>query len=170
VLFRSERARARSLLELLTEARANLREGVDKALLEQSDKLTQQLNAKAQRQLQLTAQRGNAAQLQTLKQEISALEDESNQVEARIRQSNPHYAALTQPQPLSLPEIQQQLDADSLLLEYALGEERSWLWAITKTSITSVPLPKRAQIESAALQMRDLLIVRSQRPRGETAR
>lgn len=166
----SERARARSLLELLTEARANLRAGVDKALLEQSDKLTQQLNAKAQRQLQLTAQRGNAAQLQTLKQEISALEDESNQVEARIRQSNPHYAALTQPQPLSLPEIQQQLDADSLLLEYALGEERSWLWAITKTSITSVPLPKRAQIESAALQMRDLLIVRSQRPRGETAR
>ena len=166
----SERARARSLVELLTEARANLRAGVDKALLERADKLTQQLNAKAQRQLQLTAQRGNATQLQTLKQEISALEDEYNQVEVAIRQSNPHYAGLTQPQPLSLPEIQQQLDADSLLLEYSLGEERSWLWAVTKNSIASFPLPKRAQIESAALQFRDLLIVRSQRQRGETAR
>ncbi len=166
----SERARARSLVELLTEARANLRAGIDKALLEQSNKLIQQLNAKAQRQLQLTAQRSNAAQLQTLKQEISALEDEYNQVEARIRQSNPQYAALTQPQPLSLTAIQQQLDADSLLLEYSLGEERSWLWAVTKNSITSFPLPKRAQIEQAALQFRDLLTARSQRQRGETTR
>lgn len=166
----SERARARSLLEMLTEARTNLREGVDPALLAQADKLTQQLNAKAQRQLQLTAQRGNEAALRELKREISALEDEYNQLEVALRQSNPHYAALTQPPPLSLPEIQQQLDANSLLLEYALGEERSWLWAVTKNSIASFALPKRAEIEQAAMQARDSLGSRSQRPRGETAR
>jgi CHAT domain-containing protein len=163
----SERSRARSLLELLTEARANLRSGGDAELLAREQSLAQQLNAKAQRQLQLTAQRSPAAQLQTLKQEISALEDEYNQVEAAIRQRSPRYAA---PQPLSLREIQAQLDADSLLLEYALGTERSWLWAVTKTSITSFALPKRAQIEAVARQAHQAVLARGQRQRGETAR
>ena len=166
----SERARARSLVELLTEARANIRVGVDATLLAREQTLAQQLNAKAQRQLQLTAQRNNEAQVQTLKREISALEDEYNQVEVAIRQSSPRYAALTQPQPLSLSEIQAQLDPDSLLLEYALGTERSWVWAVTKDSITSFALPGRAQIETVALQVRAALLARGQRQRGETAR
>src|SRR5262249_56820402 len=41
----SERARARSLLELLTEARADIRQGVDPALLERERSLFGQLNA-----------------------------------------------------------------------------------------------------------------------------
>ncbi len=166
----SERARARSLLEMLAESRANLREGVDKALLERADNLTQQLNAAAQRQLQLTSQRANDSSLRELKREISALEDDYNQVEVAIRKDNPHYDALTQPQPLNLAAIQQQLSDDSLLLEYSLGEERSWLWAITKNSLASFVLPKRTEIEQAAIQVRDLLIVRGQRQRGETVR
>ncbi len=166
----SEHARARGLVELLAEAHANIRAGVETALLESSEKLQQQLNVKAQRQLQLTAKRGNEAQLKELRQEISGLEDEYNQVEATIRKTSPRYAALTQPQPLNLKEIQQQLDENSLLLEYSLGEERSWLWAITKNSSASFALPKRGEIEQAALQVRDLLIVRSQNQRGETAR
>src|SRR6185503_742189 len=68
-------------------------------------------------------------------------------VERRIK--SPHYADLTMPQPLSLSQIQQQvLDSDTLLLEYALGDERSYLWAVTKTSITGHLLPRRAEIES----------------------
>ena len=43
----SERARARSLLETLGEARANIRQGVDPALLERERHLPQQLSAKA---------------------------------------------------------------------------------------------------------------------------
>ena len=45
------------------------------------------------------------------------------------------------------------LDPDTLLLEYALGEERSYVWAVTPTSITSYELPKRAEIEEAARQV-----------------
>jgi CHAT domain-containing protein/predicted negative regulator of RcsB-dependent stress response len=61
-------------------------------------------------------------------------------------------------QPRSLAEIQQQiLDDNTLLLEYALGEERSYLWAVTKTSITSYELPKRAEIEATARQFYRLL-------------
>jgi hypothetical protein len=34
-----------------------------------------------------------------------------------------------------------------MLLEYSLGEERSYLWAVTKTGITSYELPKREEMK-----------------------
>jgi CHAT domain-containing protein len=165
----SERARARSLLELLTESRVDIRQGVDAALLERERNLAQRLNAKAQRQLQLTGQRNSEAQLAEIKKEISAIEDEYNQVEAAIRKNSPRYSAITQPEPLGLKEIQQQALGDGvLLLEYALGEERSYLWAVTNDSITSYELPGREQINKAARQVTELLTARSLRKRGET--
>ena len=69
--------------------------------------------------------------------EIENLTNEYQQVETQIRQTSPRYAALTQPQPLTLKEIQMQvLDADTLLLEYSLGEERSYLYGITHSALT----------------------------------
>ena len=78
--------------------------------------------------------------------------------------------ALTQPQPLTLGEIQRQaLDADTLLLEYSLGAERSFLWAVTPTSATSYELPKREAIEAAARRVYELLSDTSG-VRGQAAR
>jgi CHAT domain-containing protein len=161
----SERARARSLLELLVESRVDVREGVDATLLERERYLTRQLNAKGTRQLELGA---NSPQLAPLKQEISQLENEFEMVRAAIRKDNPHYDALVQPQPLTLAEIQQQLDDDTLLLEYKLGDERSWLWAITNRTMKTYELPKREQIELAAARFRQHLTARSLARKGET--
>jgi CHAT domain-containing protein/Tfp pilus assembly protein PilF len=86
----SERARARGLLELLAEARADLREGVDPKLLER---------------------------------EFS---------------------------PLSVAGIQELVGANTLLLEYSLADEHSFLWAVTPTSVTAHVLPERSAIEAAA--------------------
>jgi CHAT domain-containing protein len=84
--------------------------------------------------------------------------------------ASPRYAALTQPQSLSAAEIQQQiLDKDTMLLEYALGTERSWLWAVTPETITSYELPKRDEIETAARRVYELLTARNRREAGETA-
>src|SRR5262245_3230539 len=160
----SERARVRSLLELLTEARADIRQGIDPALLERERSLHHQLNARGERQTRLLSGKHTEEQAMAIKKEIDNLTDEFRQVQAQIRQSSPRYAALTQPAPLSLKEIQERvLDDDSLLLEYALGEERSYLWAVTPTSITSYELPKRAEIEAAAKRAYDLLLVSNQR-------
>ncbi len=160
----SERRRARSLLDLLTEARADVRQGVDAALLERERILGRQLNDRAQR----LTQAATPAQAAALKREISQLETEYERAQAAIRKSSPHYAALTQPQPLKLKEIQQQLDADTLLLEYALGPERSYLWAITKDSLASYELPKEEEIKQSALQVYELLTARSTNKRSET--
>lgn len=157
----SERGRARSLTEMLAEAHVDILQGVSADLVKKEREVRQSLNAKAQRRIQLTAQKGNQQEIETLDKEISALEDEHQQVQAAIRQTSPQYAALTQPQPLGLKEIQQQLDQNTILLEYALGEERSYVWAVTQSSLKSYVLPKRAEIQQSAEQVYGSLRARS---------
>ncbi|NEU74237.1 tetratricopeptide repeat protein [Hassallia byssoidea VB512170] len=144
----SERARARSLVELLNEANADIRQGVDPKLLELERNLHTKLDATEKRQIELSSKQNT----ETLQKEIVTLLEQYQQVKAQIRATSPRYAALTQPQPLTLAQQQQLLDNDTLLLEYSLGEERSYLWAVSKTSITSYELPKRAEIEVTAKQ------------------
>ncbi|MGH9904475.1 MAG: tetratricopeptide repeat protein, partial [Pyrinomonadaceae bacterium] len=165
----SERARARSLLEMLAESHADIRKGVNTELLERERSLTQQLNGKAQRQIQMLGQKGSQDRLAELNKEISALEDEYRQVQASIRESSPAYAALTQPQPVTLKEIQQQLDPNTLLLEYSLGDQRSYLWAVTANSIKSYELPKRELIQKSAREFYELLTTRGNSVPGEAA-
>ncbi len=157
----SERGRARSLLEQMSEARIDIRQGVDAALIEKERDLVRVLNAKAQREMQLKARKGSADEIALLQREISTLEDEYQQVQAAIRKSSPQYSALTQPQPLDLKGIQQQLDADTVLLQYALGEERSYVWAVTQNSLQAFVLPKRADVEAVAREVYESLVARS---------
>lgn len=162
-LHANERARARSLLEILTEARAQIRQGVDPALLESERSTQQQLNIRAERQVRLLSGKHTAEQEATARKEVEALLSSYRDVQAQIRTRSPRYAALTQPQPLTLKEVQEQvLDDDTLLLEYAMGDERSYLWAVTPTSISAFALPKRAEIELAARRVYDLITARNQ--------
>ncbi|HZS07353.1 MAG TPA: CHAT domain-containing protein [Blastocatellia bacterium] len=165
----SERARARGLLELLAENRADIRQGVSPELLERERALQQSLDAKATAQTRLLGVKHTAEQAAAAAREIEALAAEYEQVQAQIRQTSPRYAALTQPVPLNLKEIRAgALDPDTLLLEYALGEEKSYLWAVTPTSVESFELPKRAEIETVARRVCELLSARNQHIPNET--
>jgi tetratricopeptide (TPR) repeat protein len=122
----SERSRARGLIELLTEARADIRKGVDPKLLAEEQRLQVLVNVKAKSLQELPGNKEEQAA--ALRKEIDNLLTQQKELETKIRTSSPKYAALQYPQPLKLPQIQQQLDKDTLLLEYSLGEERSYLW------------------------------------------
>ena len=157
----SERGRARSLIELLNEAKVDIRHGVSPDLVRRERELSQALNAKAQRQIQLTVQKGSREEIATLNSEISNLEDGYQQLQAAIRKNSPGYAALTQPEPLGLKGIQRQLDADTVLLEYSLGDERSYLWCVSSSSLKTYELPKRTEIERVARDVYEALTARS---------
>lgn len=146
----AERARARSIVDALASIRADIREGVDTVLLEREDRLRQVLNAKAEAQAGLLIGPHTEQQAAASEKELSDALTEFQIVESQIRRTSPRYAALTQLQRLSLTEIQEMLDKDSLLLEYSLGTERSYLWAVTSDSIRSYELPKSAEIERSA--------------------
>jgi CHAT domain-containing protein/tetratricopeptide (TPR) repeat protein len=159
----NERARARSMLELLAQAHVNVREGVAPALLEQERSLQQRLSSQVEKRMRLLSGSHTDEQAEATNREAEGLKTELSEVEARIRATGPRYAALTQPQPLQLSQIQQELDSDTVLLEYALGKERSFLWAVTRTSITSHELPGRLEVETAARRVYDLLTERNRR-------
>ncbi|GAB1542004.1 hypothetical protein NUACC21_46770 [Scytonema sp. NUACC21] len=154
----SESTRARTLLEILAEAKVDIRQGVKASLLEQERELRSQFDALEQHRAKLLSEHNNEQQMQTLEKDIEVLLEKYQQLQTKIRTTSPRYAALTQPKPLTLAEIQTSvLDENTLLLEYSLGKERSYLWAVTKTSITSYELPKRADIEALAQQFYYLL-------------
>src|SRR5262249_14007808 len=68
------------------------------------------------------------------------------------------------PQPINAQEIQSQLlDADTMLLEFSLGDKRSYLWAVTTTSINSYELPPRDEIEKAAQDLYKLIVTRAEK-------
>jgi CHAT domain-containing protein/Tfp pilus assembly protein PilF len=166
-LAASERARARSLIDLLAEARADIRQGVDEALLSRERSFGQQLDAAAERQARLLSGKHTREEAAALDKELAALTNAYEEVRNQIKAQGPRYAALTQVQPLAIADVQKLLDDRTLLLEYALGDERSYLWAVTRTSLTSYELPKRPDVERAARLVYDDLRARQSRP-GET--
>lgn len=131
----SESARARSLLDSLGESRLDIRQGVDAELLERERSLRATLRVRAQ---------APQAEAQKLLAEFRELE---NQIRAR----SPRYASLMQPEPISVAGIRDRiLDNNTAIVEYALGEARSYVWALTREGLTSAELPARAAVERAA--------------------
>ncbi|WP_052754573.1 CHAT domain-containing protein [Calothrix sp. 336/3] len=74
------------------------------------------------------------------------------------KDSNSHKRTVGRIRPAKLSEIQNQLlDQKTLLLEYFLGEEKSFLWVVSKKSIETYSLPKRSTIEAKTKQFYELL-------------
>lgn len=149
-----ERSRGRTLLEMLAEAHLDIRKGVDPLLLERERVLREKLVARTNFQLRLLNGDHSEAQAAATKKEIEDVLTEYQQTQGQIRTSSPSYAALTQPRPLSAGEVQRSLlDEKTVLLEYSLGEERSYVWAVTSTSLKGYALPGRARIEGLAASL-----------------
>ncbi|MBZ5512188.1 MAG: CHAT domain-containing protein [Acidobacteriia bacterium] len=156
-----ERAKARGLLDLLSEAKVDLRQGVNPELLQREIHLRQLLEEKQTAEIRLLASGDGGEPARELQKELEALRTEYQQVEAQIRAGSPHYAALTQPQPLGVSAIQKQvLDPDTVLLEYAMGQQRSYLWAVTTSGLTSFELAGRGEIETLAVRLYRTIIGR----------
>jgi CHAT domain-containing protein len=165
----NEKFRARSLLDRISEARAKIREGVDPGLLKREQDLRGQLTNASDTLQRLARDKNNEGQVARLKKDVDKLIAAIEGVHAEIRQKSPRYANLTQPKSLSVPEIKQLLDDNTILLEYALGKERSFLWIVSKTGMASFELPKREIIEAQARQLYEALTVRAKRRSKETA-
>ena len=158
----SETARARTLLEQLTEASKEIRHGVEPALLESERSVGESIAKKAANQIKLLSGKHTEEEANAVAKELATLTADYEQIQARIRESSPQYAALVQPAPLKIDEIQQRvLDADTLLLQYSLGQETSYLWAVTPESIKTYELPKRSIIEPLARRAYELLTARN---------
>jgi CHAT domain-containing protein/tetratricopeptide (TPR) repeat protein len=164
----AERGRARSLLDVLGESSMEIRRGVDTARLLRERELQRLIADKADRQTQQLNRKHSPEEEAAAGRELDILTTELEQVQSQIREASPRYAAWTRPAALRLQEIQSKvLDEDTVLLEYELGSERSFLWAVTPSSIETFELRPRAEIEAMASHVYELLSARSAIPSGD---
>ena len=165
-----ERARARALLETLSESRTVLPSGAESGLLEKERSLRELIEGKREVQVAVLSKSHTNKAALTIQNEIDELLTQYGEVEGEIRAKSPHYASLTQPKALGLKAIQQLLEDDTLLLEFWLGKDCSYGWAVTRNALTTVTLPKADEITKAARRMHEVITERSRRIRGESDR
>lgn len=156
----NEKRRARNLREILTEAKIDIREGVNAQLLEKEKEIQIKLSIKDQQKRELLTKKTSIEKLEKLDKEIRDLIYQRKETQAQIKASSPAFAALTQIQDVSLPTIQNLLDENTILLEYSLGKDNSYLWLVTSNSVKCYKLTSSAEIEKQAQIVYKLLVNR----------
>jgi CHAT domain-containing protein len=156
----NEQSRARSLLDLLNETDATITEGVPAELLKRK-----QANLERQQDIAdiLTGINISTEELKEkpaeLDAELEKLQTEYEEIENQIRTASPRYATLTANKPLMLSEVQQNvLDDQTVLVEYALQRDESYLFVVSKSAVNLFKLPSRTNVERLATELRTQLI------------
>jgi CHAT domain-containing protein len=153
----AERARARELQDQLAERAIDIDKDVDPKLIGAERDAEDALHALAY-QLSQVAE-GDANGRNAL---LARIDEASRALDAsrgRIRAANPRYAELKHPAALTLAEIQRDLvDADVSVLEYWLGDEKSYLWVVSRDALHAFVLPPRATIERDVDALRSKLL------------
>lgn len=156
----NEQSRARSLLDMLNETNAAITEGVPAELLKRK-----QENFDRQQDIADILTGINISKEEMKKKpaeldaELEKLQTEYEEIENQIRTASPRYAMLTANKPLTLAEVQQNvLDDQTVLVEYALQTDESYLFAVSKSAVSLFKIPAHAQIDKLAMDLRAQLI------------
>lgn len=154
----AERLRARSFLDSLAESPA--RGGRD-VTAEQADELGR-LTKAVSRALGAVVERNDEPHRRALREAEERLEEHWE----RVRRTDPQYADLVRPEPVSVADVQAQLGPQAALVAFFLGAPRSLAWVVTRERLVQVALPARGAIEGAARALRAEI---GTRPRGVAA-
>jgi len=142
----SERNRARALLDLYSEPAAAL----DQATSKEFETVRRMVNYWSGRVADQATKEAPAAETANARQEVEHWITRLHELDEQARFRHARYAELTA-QPLASDNIQRDvLDADTVLLEYSLGQSRGTLWAVTRNSLEMFDLPPAPVIEAAA--------------------
>ncbi len=164
----SERSRSRSLVELLEEAKVDFKLEVDPKLLAEQKNLQKLINDKYQRRETLITGKSKPEPIAKVNDEINELNTKIQNVNIRLRRENPKFADLAEGKTIAANDIQKLLDDETILLEYKLGEKRSFLWLVARDSIEVFELPKRQTIEAKARAFYDSVVANSKSQPAKT--
>ena len=156
----TEQSRSRSLLDLLSETGASITEGIPAELLKRKQENLDQQQEIAEALMGISlSDEPQKKKPSEFEGDLEKLQTEFDSIENQIRTASPRYASLTAGQPLSLADVQQRvLDDQTVLLEYSLGTDASYLWAETKGGASLYKLPARPTIDKLATDLRAQLI------------
>jgi CHAT domain-containing protein/tetratricopeptide (TPR) repeat protein len=145
----SERARARSLLDLL--AQGNISAGIPPELQARDVELRSRFSW-LQGQFEAAPSSGLEAQM-------SQVQDQMDQLAVEIKKSYGRYAEVRYPTPLRAQKIQDLLDERTVLLHYFVGDEVSYLFVVTRKGLALHEIPGSSELTSRVTQARQLIRV-----------
>jgi CHAT domain-containing protein/tetratricopeptide (TPR) repeat protein len=123
-----ERGRARFFLALLAERDLHL-SGLPPELAAERRHVNAEYDRVQSQLAGLSAGRDDA-EIERLTGELGDLRARQEEIADRIRRESPRSAALHDPEPLDLAGARAALDPGTVLLEYAVGEEATWLFVV----------------------------------------
>lgn len=155
----SELARARSLAAMLRDRQTTIVTGIDPRLAEREKTLRQAIHAKAEQAISLLATDYKKEQLDELEKSMTGLRQQHQQLTQELQKQNPHYNQIEQTTNYSVQQVQELItdDNETMLLEYFLGKNASYVWAITRSGAQVYELPKADVITDAVRVVYELL-------------
>jgi len=132
----SERARARSLVDMLRRSRWDSVISPSSTFLEEERVLNGEL-VWAQKQIEALSieERPDPDRLDEMRDKVESLLAEKVALWKRIREEEPRYAELRSPSPASISDIQRLLAPSAALLQFALHDEESYLFVVTQEDV-----------------------------------
>lgn len=154
----AEKSRARVMLENLSFSETSLRKDAADELVKRQKEIRISLNTNADNLTDLLGQNAEKDEIDKISSELDRLENELENINTQIKQQSPIYSAIKNPAPFDVENFQSEvLDNDSLLLEFSLGNQESYLWMVGKNEIFSYVLAPREEIETKVEILRGLL-------------
>lgn len=151
----SERARARALLDILSEGKVDLRHGVDPELKKREEEVANRITLLQNQFLDNLSLGGSrAARIET---DLDRAEQEQEEIEWQIKRDHPRYASIQAPEILPPERIQRMLDGRSAFLEYSVGRESSYLFVATADRLQGYRLPAVNELAEKVDNLRALI-------------
>ena len=144
----SELARARSLAAMLRDSQTRIVTGVSPRLAEQEKRLRHEIHAKAEEMISLLATDYKKEELDKSEKSLTVLREEHLKLTQQLERQNPHYNQIKETDTLSVAQVQKLIveDDETMLLEYFLGKNASYVWAITRNNARVYVLPEAGKI------------------------
>jgi CHAT domain-containing protein len=166
--FISEESRARSLLDSVKESQVQLHEGATVELLRHEREVIGTFRLLAEQNYDLSlSNRRDAAEVAEVANRMDQLRAEYQEIQAELR-AQTKQSSVAQLELKDLKHIQKELQAaNAILLEYSLGDERSYLWAIASDSVHSYELPARKELEGVVREAYESVTARQNLDAGD---
>jgi CHAT domain-containing protein len=164
----SERARARTFLDQIGNARITSRGTANEKLIGKEQEIRTRLREIERKlieeQVKVQSQSGQLTR-QALERELTNSQQEYEDVLIDLKVSDPAYASLRSVSPLKLPAVQKLLDPDTTLLSYFVLKDSTLVFIITHNSFKMCELPvTEEQLTDQISWFRHFANLNNQRP------
>lgn len=150
-----QRAKGRSFLDMLSEARIDPKADLDPELYHRKvTTLAALMNTNKKIREQYESDNPDTAEIERLIKARDQWNEKYLDLIIEIRKQNPRYANLQHPQPLNLSDAQSLLNDETVILDYFASKTQAVVFAITNSGVKVIRLPSIGQLNS---QVQDLM-------------